>query len=137
MKNKGNKNLPITYDQLVPGYEFPPVSYELNSSVISKYLEATDEQDSLTMEFVPPLAIAAYNIAAMSGLLSLPAGVIHASQDLEFLKLVPIGTKIEYHSRVAQKLDRGKMHLLAIEFNVFDQDKEKVLAGKATLVLSD
>ena len=137
MKNKGNKSLPITYDELVLGYEFPPASYELNSSVISKYLEATGEQDSLTMEFVPPLAIAAYTIAAMSGLFLLPPGVIHASQDLEFLKLVPIGTKMECHNRVTQKLDRGKMHLLAIEFNVFDQDREKVLVGKATLVLSD
>ena len=136
MKNKGNMSLPITYEKLPLGYEFPPVSHELNSSVVSKYVEAVGGQDSLTAEFVPPLAVAAYTIAAMSDSLILP-GVIHASQDLEFFKLVPIGTRIECHSKVAQKLDRGKMHLLAIEFNVFDQDREKVQSGKATLVLSD
>ena len=137
MKNKGNLSLPITYEQLTSGYEFPQARYELGLSVISKYLEAVGEQDPLTAEFVSPLAVAAYTITAMSDSLILPAGVIHASQELEFIRLVPIGTKIECHSRVAQKLDRGKTHLLAIEFDVFDQGREKVLSGKATLLLSD
>ena len=137
MKDKGNSNLPITYDQLTTGYEFPPANYELDSLLISKYVEAVGEHDSLTAEFAPPLAIAAYAITAMADSFLLPGGVIHASQELEFFKLVPIGTKIECHSRVAQKLDRGKTHLLAIEFNAFDQERERVLVGKATLVLSD
>lgn len=137
MENKGNISLPIKYDQLTTGYEFPPASYELSSSIISKYLEAVGERDPLAREFVPPVAIAAYAISAMSGWFVLPSGVIHASQELESFKLVPIGTRIECHGRVGQKMDRGKMHLLAIEFDAFDQERERVLSGKATLILSD
>jgi len=137
MNNKGNINLPITYDQLMVGYEFPRASYVMSLPVVSKYLEGVGEQSSQPVEYVPPLALAARTIAAMSESLVLPAGVIHASQDLEFSKLVPIGTRIECHSRVAGKLDRGKMHLLSIEFDVYNQDAEKVQSGKATLVLSD
>jgi len=137
MKDKGNSNSPITYNQLTVGYEFPPTSYELDSLLISEYLEAVGEHNFPATGFAPPLAIAAYAITAMADSFLLPGGVIHASQELEFFKLVPVGAKIECHNRVAQKLDRGKTHLLAIEFNAFDEDREQVLSGKATLVLSD
>jgi acyl dehydratase len=60
---------------------------------------------------------------------------IHASQELEFFKPVPIGTTIECHIRVAQKIARGKMSMLILELEVFDQGKEKVQSGKATIAL--
>ena len=138
MQNTGNSELPLSFDQLVAGYEFPPISYELNASIISKYLEAVGRrsgQHPPAPEFVPPLAIAAYVMTALSKSLVLPPGSIHASQELEFFKLVPIGTTINCQGRVAQKLNRGKLHLLTIELNALNQDKEKVLSGKATLVL--
>ena len=134
MDNKGNISLPITYDKLTVGYEFPRANYEMSLPVVSKYLEGVGEPSSQAVEYVPPLALTARTIAAMS---ELPAGVIHASQDLEFFKLVPVGTKIECHSRVAEKMDRGKMHLLSIEFAVYDEENEKLQSGKSTLVLSD
>jgi len=127
----------ISFEQLVAGYEFPPTSYTLDAPIISKYLEAVGEgeQQSQQPEFVPPLAMAAYTLKAMSESLTLPAGTIHASQDLEFLKLAPVGTTIDCHARVAQKLQRGKLNMLIIEIEALDQDRERVLSGKATLVL--
>lgn len=122
----------IGYEELTPGYEFPPASYELSPSLISKYLKAVDIQGG---EFVPPLAIAAYAMSATAESLSLPPGSIHASQELEFLKLVPIGSKVNCQARVARKLTRGKLHMLVLELNVFDQNKEKVQSGKATVML--
>ncbi len=122
----------ISYKDLVPGYEFPPTSYELNASLVSKYLRAVDSSGG---EFVPPLAIAAYAMTAMAGSLSLPPGSIHASQDLEFFKLVPIGATVNCQARVARKLTRGKMCMLILELNIFDQNKEKVQSGKATVML--
>ena len=50
MNNKGNISLPITYDQLTVGYEFPPASYELGSSVVSKYLEQADNEEQKYVE---------------------------------------------------------------------------------------
>jgi len=138
MQNKNNDSLPIKFEQLVIGYEFPPSSYELKASVISKYLEAVGSpsgQDSSAAEFVPPMAIAAYTMTAMSQVLSLPPGSIHAAQELEFIKLVPVGTTISCQGRVAQKVDRGSLHLLVIELDALNQDKEKVLTGQATIVM--
>ena len=138
MKNKSSNALSINFDQLVAGYEFPPASYELSVPVVSKYLEAVGRQDKQSLpesEFVPPLTIGAYVMTVLSKSLSLPPGSIHAAQEFEFFRLVPIGTTIGCHGRVAQKLQRGKLNMLMIALEALNQDKEKVLSGKATLIL--
>ena len=124
----------ISYEELIPGYEFPPATYELSASLVSKYLKAVDSAGD---GFVPPLAITACAIAAMTGSFSPPSGtvVIHASQELEFFKLVPIGATIECHTGVAQKITRGKMSMLILELEVLDKGKEKVQSGRATIAL--
>jgi acyl dehydratase len=124
----------VSYEELIPGYEFPPANYEMSASLVSKYLKAVDSQGD---GVVPPLAITACAIAAMAESLSLPPGAIaiHASQELEFFKLLPIGATIECHTRVARKITRGKMSMLILELDIFDQSKEKVQSGKATIAL--
>jgi len=124
----------ISYEKLIPGYEFPPATYELSASLVSKYLKAVDSAGD---GFIPPLAITACAIAAMTGSFSLPSGtiVIHASQELEFFKLVPIGATIECHTGVTRKITRGKMSMLILELEVFDKGKEKVQSGRATIAL--
>ena len=124
----------ISYEELTPGYKFPPATYELNASFVSKYLRAVDGNGD---EFVPPLAITACAIAAMTKSVPLPPGTIaiHASQELEFLKSVPIGADIECHMKVAQKIARGKMSMLVLELEILDKDREKVQSGKATIAL--
>lgn len=132
-----NKNIK-SFEQLVAGDELPSTSYELSAQLISRYSEAVGRQgveQSPVAGFVPPLAIAAYIMTATSQSVSLPPGTIHASQDLEFLKPVPIGATIRCGGRIAQKVQRGKLNLLAIQLEALDQGGEKVLTGKATLVL--
>ncbi|MAF84895.1 MAG: hypothetical protein CL875_00155 [Dehalococcoidales bacterium] len=137
-QKKTSGKSPIKIEQLDVGYEFPPSSYELEPLVIAKYLEAVgrpSEQNSPAPEFVPPMAIAAYTMNAVAESFALPPGSIHASQELEFLKLVPVGTTIDCHGRVAQKVNRGQLHLLVIELEALNQDRERVLSGQATLVV--
>ncbi len=122
----------ISYEDLTLGYEFPPTSNELSPSLISKYLKAVD---SVGDDFVPPLAIAARAMTAMTGVLSLPPGTIHASQDFEFCKLAPIGATVSCQAKVVRKLARGRMRMLVLELNIFDQSKERVQSGKATIIL--
>ena len=123
----------VTYEELVPDYEFSPVNYDLSEPLISKYLQAVDISDD---GFVPPLAIAAYALQAMAGALSLPPDTvaIHTSQEMEFFKLVPVGSTIECHAKVARKITRASMRMLVLELSVFNQDKEKVQSGKTTIV---
>ena len=134
----GSNDKAITYEELTPGYEFPPASYELNASLISKYLEAVDSKGGVLnqVQDVPPLAIAAYAMTAMSRSLFLPPGTIHASQELEFFRLVPVGTKVNCQAKVARRLTRGQMRMLVLEFNVWDESGEIVQTGKATVMLS-
>lgn len=132
MSGEDRNKAPISYEELAPGYEFSPASYELSSSLISQYLEAVDSAGD---DFVPPLAIGAYAMAAMAGSLPLPPGSIHASQEFEFFKLLPIGAIINCQAKVARKLTRGRMRMLVLELSVFDQSKEKIQSGKATIIL--
>ena len=124
----------VSYEELTPGYNFPPATYELNASFVSKYLRAVDSSGD---GFVPPLAITACAIATMTKTIPLPPGTIaiHASQELEFLKLVPIGTTIECHIGVAQKIARGRMSMLVLGLEILDKGKEKVQSGRATVAL--
>ena len=102
---------PLSFKQLPVGFEFPPTSYELTEAVIGKYLEAVDEEtDFLTSGIVPPLAIAACAMTALSQSFTVPPGSIHASQEFEFLRAVPIGTKITCAGKILSKLDRGRLN---------------------------
>ena len=124
----------ISYEELTPGHKFPSTKYELSASFVSKYLKAVDSKGD---GFVPPLAITACVIAATIKSVPIPPDTIaiHASQELEFFKVVPIGTTIECHIGVLQKISRGKMNMLILELEVIDKDKEKVQSGKATIAL--
>ena len=132
MPDRSSNKTSMSYEELTPGYEFPPVAYELNIPLISKYQRAVDSQGG---EFVPPLAMAAYAMTAMSSYLSLPPGAIHTSQELEFYKLVSIGAKVKCQAKVARKISRGQMHMLVLELNVWDENNEMVQSGKATVML--
>jgi len=125
---------PISYEELASGYKFPPATYELSASFVSKYLTAVDGSGD---SFVPPLAITACAIAAMTKTIPVPAGTvaIHAAQELEFLKPVPIGAAVDCHIGVAQKIARGKMSMLVLELEILDKDREKVQSGRATVAL--
>jgi len=122
----------INYEKLEPGYEFPATSYELSSSFTSRYVKAVGSSGN---EFVPPLAIGACAIRALAAAVSFPPGTIHASQEFEFFKLVPIGTVINCHTKVVRKLARTMMRMLELELNVFDQNGERIQSGRATIVL--
>ncbi len=82
------------------------------------------------------MAIAAYTMGVVAEAMALPAGTIHASQEVEFFKVVPVGATIDCRGRVAQNINRGQLNLLSIELEALDQDQEKVLSGRATLVIS-
>ena len=135
-RRENNGKIPIKIEQLVVGYEFPPSVFELEPVVVSKYLEAVGVKNSKAPEVVPPMAIAAYTMAVVVESIALPAGTIHASQELEFLKAVPVGATISCRGRVARNINRGKLNLLAIELEALDQNQEKVLGSQATLVIS-
>jgi len=124
----------VTYDELVPDYEFHPVLCELEAAGVSKYVQAIESTES---GLVPPLAVTARALKAMMGAFTLPADAIaiHTSQELELFKPVPVGATIECKTKVARKLTRGKMRMLVLQTDVYDDSSELVQSGKTTVVL--
>ena len=134
-----SKRPKVEYRQLEAGYEFPAASYELDSSAVAAYRKAVEETSQLYQdtELVPPMAIAAYAMAALSEGISLPAGSIHVYQELEFLDTVSVRDTITCHSKVSRKQSRGGLHLMTVDLDVFNHDQRKVLGGKVGFVLPE
>jgi acyl dehydratase len=129
----------IEYYQLTAGFEFPPQSFVLDAATVALYLDATQDNDELFREggLVPPMAVTAFAMTALSSSISMPAGTIHVSQELDFLKLVKVGDTITCHSRISRKVERGGLRLMNTDITVTNQNQEKVLTGKVGFVLPD
>jgi len=129
----------IEYYQLTAGFEFPPQSYRLDEAAVSLYLEATQEIDDLFCRegLVPPMAVTAFAMSALSQSISMPSGTIHVSQELDFVKLVKVHDTITCCSKVSRKLERGGLRLMNVDISVVNQNNEMVLAGKVGFVLPE
>jgi acyl dehydratase len=129
----------IGYHQLSVGFEFPPQSYKLDTGMVSDYLRAVGETSELYQRegLVPPLAITAFAMAALSEGLTLPSGTIHVTQELEFIATVRVGDTITCASKVSRKVDRAGMHIMSTDINVWNQKQEKVLTGRVGFVLPE
>ncbi len=127
------------YNQLEAGDELPASSYKLDGLMVATYLKAVEETGSLYQEtqLVPPMAIAAYAMTALSESVYLPPGTIHISQELDFIGTVSINDTITSFAKVSRKQSRGKFNFLTIEFNVFNQKQETVLVGKTSFILPE
>ena len=133
------KEQKIEYSQLEAGYEFPPSSYKLDNSIVATYLKAVEDMSSLYQDagLIPPMAIAAYAMAALSESMCLPPGAIHVSQEFEFINTANINDTVVSCARVRRKQRRGKFHLLVIDLNVSNQKQKAVLAGKTSFILPE
>jgi len=127
----------IEYSQLETGYEFAPSTHKLGASVLSTYLKAVEDTSSLYQDtnLVPPMAIAASAMAALSRGICLPPGAIHISQELEFIDTMSVDDSLTSYAKVSRKWSRGKFHFLDIAINVCNQNQRTVLTGKTSFIL--
>jgi acyl dehydratase len=130
----GGIALSATYDELNPGHEFPPVDFVLGEDVVGAYVEAVGAQ---ARGHVPPLAVAARAIASLGRLVTLSAGTIHASQEFEFYRLVPVGARVTCAAKVVRKLSRGPVRMLTLETLITDESSAPVQKGRSTIVLPE
>ncbi len=129
----------IEYKQLETGFEFAPVGFKLDATMVSDYIRAVEETSPLYQAtgLVPPLAVAALAMAGLMPTIALPPGTIHVSQELELKDTVGTTDDLTSYTRVGKKQDRGKLHLLTIAFNVLNQRQQTVLSGRAVLMLPE
>jgi hypothetical protein len=125
------------FSQLTVGYEFSPQSYKLDYSTISNYLEAVRESNDLYSRegFVPPMAVGAFAMSALSSAMAFPPGTVHVSQEFNFTGLVRVDDTITCFSKISRNHERGGMHLMATDLTVLNQNQEQVLTGRVGFVL--
>ena len=127
----------IDYGELSNGYEFEPVVLRPDGEMVGAYLSAIEgdkricEKDKL----VPPMAVAALAMAAMSTGLSLPPGTIHVSQEFQFLDTIGIDEALTSRARVNRRVERGRFHMLTIGIDVLNQKQMTVLTGETSFIL--
>jgi hypothetical protein len=129
----------IDYRQLEAGYEFPPASYRLDSSMVHAYLEAVEEDSSLYRDsgLVPPMAIAARALAALSEAVSFPDGAVHVSQVVESVDTADTRDTITSYASVGRIQKRGRFHLLSINLSARKDGDRVVFRGKTDFILPE
>jgi len=127
----------VDYSKLDVGHEFPQTTFNLDSSLVADYISVVGETSPLYRDsrLVPPMAMAAFAMAALSKGLSLPSGAIHVSQEMEFLSTVSTSDAITSHARVSRKQKRSIFQILTIDFSAFNQDNQKVMTGSTEFIL--
>jgi hypothetical protein len=128
---------PLDCRQLEAGFEFPSTSYRLDAAAVAAYLEAVDEADDLYREngLVPPMAIVARAMAALSEAVAFPDGAVHVSQSVRFLGTARAGDGLIGGARVDSVKRRGRLHLVSIELSADLADGRPVLRARTDFVL--
>ena len=127
----------LDFSTVEVGFEFAAQSFQLNQTVVDTYLKAVEDSNTIYQEhsLVPPTAVAAFSLTALSQGISLPPGAIHVSQQIEFKETVQIGDSITCHARVCKTHKRGNMHFINIELRVTTQDNREVQTGELAFIL--
>ena len=100
------------------------------------YLDATFDASPIYEELgvVPPLALAARAIGALLEELSLPAGTVHAAQELDYKRLVKLGEEVTCMANLSRLSTRGDWHFIAVSFTMSGKDGQVLVGGKSTVL---
>jgi hypothetical protein len=133
-------HLPSVAD-LPRGYELPAARFRLDADDVRRYLEAVEDRSNAYGQgpegpaWVPPLAVAAFALRAVLQQVELPAGALHASQEVEFRRPVPAGVALRSRARVAQRSEMRGAVVSVIEFEVEEESSAgAAVVGRATVV---
>jgi len=133
-------NLPSVAD-LPRGHELPAAHFGLGADDVRRYREAVEDHSSAYGQgpdgpaWAPPLAVAALALRAILDQVRLPAGAVHAGQEVEFRRPVPVGVFVRSRARVAQRSEMRGAVVSVIEFDVGeDGSATPAVVGRATVI---
>ena len=104
---------------------------------VRDYSSAVEDSSSLYGELgvVPPLALAARALGALLNELALPAGTIHAAQELDCRRMVKLDEEVSCFARLSRPLRRGEWQFISVDFEVRGSGGEELLVGKSTVLV--
>ena len=133
-------NLPNAAD-LPRGHELPAAHFRLGADDVRRYLEAVEDRSNAYGQgpegpaWLPPLAVAALALRAILEQVELPAGALHAGQEVEFRHPVPVGADLRARARVAQRSEMRGAVISVIEFDVAEEGSATLaVVGRATVI---
>lgn len=130
----------IDYSELVPGQRVSRRSYLLDRVMIGDYMAAVQDESGLlespeSIPLVPPMSVAALSVGGVVQDLQIPGGSLHVGQELEFVRVVPVGETLVCEATLKQNSIRGGWRFMVLESEVQDSEGRTVMAGKSTVIL--
>ena len=129
----------MDYAQLQPGQRISRERLTLDSEAVGRYAEAVGDASSPAAKdgtpLVNPMAIGALALSAVINALRIPGGTIHAGQELDFGRALPIGAELICTATVAQNSVRREWRFLVVSLTAADDDGNAVMQGKSTIML--
>ena len=128
-------------EALEKGHQFSATSFVLDEEAVARYVEAVEDEalprlaQAEGKAWVPPMAVAALALRSLMEEMTLPAGSIHASQELEFVRAVEAGERITCRAWLSHRSQRGGWWVLAVEMEGADESGQAVLAGRLTVMV--
>jgi len=128
-------------EALEKGHQFSATSFVLDEEAVARYVEAVEDEalprlaQAEGKAWVPPMAVAALTLRSLIEEMTLPAGSIHASQELEFVRAVEAGERITCRAWLSHRSQRGGWWVLAVEMEGADESGQAVLAGRLTVMV--
>ena len=123
------------------GHQFPAAAFVLDEETVARYLEAVEDEalprlaQAEGKAWVPPMAVAALALRSLMEEMVLPAGSIHASQELGFVRAVEAGERIACRAWLSHRSQRGGWWVLAVGMEGTDESGRAVLAGRLTVMV--
>lgn len=131
----------IDYSTLQPGQRLSHEILTLDADSIAAYVDAVSDSSlpasANGVPLAPPMAIAALALSAVINALQIPGGTIHAGQELEFGKVMPVGATLACSATLAQNSMRRGWRFLVVNLTATDTDGNAVMSGKSTIMLPE
>lgn len=123
---------------LEPGRLLVDEEMSVSAEVAAAYCAAVQDDAPIYRErqVVPPLAVAALALGRAMGAVGLPAGAVHAGQELEFGEPVAPGEPLLCSAHVSQNAIRGGTRFLGVDILVTRRE-QTVVAGRATILVPE
>ena len=130
-------NKSVDYANIEPGYVISSAIYTFSVKDVEAYLAATGDDGALTRDAntIPPMAVAALSMGAISGDISFPDGAVHVSQQMEFRGAVKVKESVVCTSTVLARRKRGTFNMLTLVIEVKNETGAVVYYGKTTVLL--
>lgn len=128
-------------EALEKGHQFSATPFVLDEEAVARYLEAVEDEALPRMAqaegkaWVPPMAVAALALRSLMEEMVLPAGAIHGSQELGFVRAVEVGERITCRAWLSHRSQRAGWWLLAVEMEGVDESAQPVLTGRLTVMV--